>query len=310
MPMSNPFTRDPQPRVQYLADGSRTSFAFPFVVEASDDLLVYVNELPAEGFAVDGLGDPDGGQILYGQPPAAGTTVTLVRRTESIRETEFVDGAPFRAATVNAEFDRLVMLIQEDRDADRRALRIGPAEAEADLCLPPPAERANRLFGFDSAGAPAVFGADQLPASGDVSGALVTASGASTARMLGEHLAAVVDVRDFGAQGDGTTDDAVAFQAALTAAAARRAAVYVPAGPVAYVLGSGITVDGVRMLGDGPGSVLKLAPAIGVGVRLTGERRPPAGRTGLDRLAGGSGRRRSFGHLARRDRDRRRRHRS
>ena len=194
--MSSTFTRDPKPRIQYVADGSRTTFAFPFVVEAADDLLVYENDLPATGFAVDGVGDPEGGEVLYAEPPDAGTVVTLVRRTESIRETTFVDGGPFRAATVNAELDRIMMLIQEDRDAHRRALRLSPAEAEAEVCLPAPAARANRVFGFDSAGAPALFGTGEVPGTGDASGASVTPAGGSTARALGEHLAARVNVRE------------------------------------------------------------------------------------------------------------------
>ena len=68
--MSSTFTRDPKPRIQYVADGSRTTFAFPFVVEAGDDLLVFENELPAEGFAVDGLAMPKaGGSSTACHPP-------------------------------------------------------------------------------------------------------------------------------------------------------------------------------------------------------------------------------------------------
>ncbi len=86
--MSNTFARDPSPRIQYSGDGSATTFAFPFPVLASDDLLVFVNDIPATGYAIAGLTDPDGGEITFVEPPAAGTTVTLLRRTESIREVD------------------------------------------------------------------------------------------------------------------------------------------------------------------------------------------------------------------------------
>ena len=66
-----------------------------------------------------------------------------------------------------------------------------------------------------------VFGQSELPISGDASGQLVTPAGATTARALGEHLAAIVNVRDFGAIGDGVSDDSAAFQSALAAAQAR-----------------------------------------------------------------------------------------
>lgn len=274
--MSNTFSRDPQPRIRYAGDGARTTFDLPFPVLAGDDLLAFIDDEPATGFAITGLGDSTG-TITFAAPPAAGTTITLLRRTEGIRETEFVDGGPFRAATINAELDRVMMLIQENREEHNRALRGRAFEGDLDFCLPPVAQRANRLLGFDSSGQPMVFGQTQLPISGDASGQLVTSTGATTARALGEHLAAVVNVRDFGAIGDGVSDDTAAFQAALAAAQARSGVAYVPASPNPYVIGVGLALDGVSLVGDGPGSVLKLALASGFALRLTGEAPRAAG---------------------------------
>ena len=268
--MSNTFARDPSPRIQYSGDGSRTVFGFPFPVLASDDLLVFVNDTPATGFAIAGLADPDGGEITFLEPPAAGTTVTLLRRTEGIRETEFVDGTPFRAVAINAELDRIMMLIQETRDEVGRALRGGPSEGDLDFSLPAGAERANALLGFDSAGRPMAFGQADLPESGDASGLLVTPSGGTTARALGEHLATLVNVRDFGAMGDGVTDDAAAFAAAILAAQTRASPVYVPASATPYVVAAALTLDGVVLVGEGAGSTLKLAASTGSALRLMG----------------------------------------
>lgn len=52
----------------------------------------------------------------------------------------------------------------------------------------------------------------------DVGGAEVTATGATTAISVEDKFAERVSVTDFGAVGDGTTDDITAFQAAVTAA--------------------------------------------------------------------------------------------
>ncbi len=268
--MSHTFTRDPQPRIQYVGDGARTSFELPFPTLASDDLLVFLNDQPATGFAINGLGLPTG-EVTFIDPPATGTTVTLLRRTEGIRETEFVDGGPFRAAAINAELDRIMMLIQENRDAHNRALRARAFEGDVDFCLPAAAQRANNLLGFDSSGQPMVFGQAELPNSGDGNGVMVTPAGASTARALGEHLAATVNVRDFGAIGDGVTDDSAAFQAAITAAQARSAVVTVPASATPYLIGASLVLDGVALLGDGPGSMLKLGLASGFALQLTGD---------------------------------------
>lgn len=268
--MSNTFTRDPSPRIQYGGDGGRTSFPFPFAVLASDDLLVFVDAQPATGFAISGLGQPNG-EITFVEPPATGTTVTLLRRTEGIRETAFVDGGPFRAAAINAELDRIMLLIQENREEHNRALRALSFEGDLDYCLPPVAQRANSLLGFDSAGRPMVFGQAELPSSGDGSGLLVTPSGTTQARALGEHLATIINVRDFGAIGDGVSDDTAAFQAALAAAQTRSSPVHVPASATPYVLGAGLVLDGVGLIGDGPGSTLKLTLAGGFGLQLTGD---------------------------------------
>ena len=140
------------------------------------------------------------------------------------------------------------------------------------------------------------FGEAELPSSGEASGVLVTASGGTTARVLGEHLAALVNVRDFGAMGDGATDDAAAFQAAIAAAQTRLSPVYVPASPTAYVIGATLTLDRVSMVGEGIGSTLKLAQSsgsalqlMGVGARLSGLRllgpgvtAPPSGPADVD----------------------------
>jgi hypothetical protein len=75
--MSNTFSRDPEPLVQFAGDGSRTTFAFPFPVLASDDLLVFEGQQQATGFAITGIGDPEGGEVEFGVPPAPGTTITF-----------------------------------------------------------------------------------------------------------------------------------------------------------------------------------------------------------------------------------------
>jgi hypothetical protein len=283
--MSNTFTRDPEPLVQYGGDGSRTNFPFPFPVLASDDLLVFLDQNAATGFSITGIGDPSGGEIVFAAPPAPGTTITLLRRTEGIRESAFVDGGPFRAAAINAELDRIMLLIQEDREEHGRALRGHPAESEIDFSLPTTTARANKLLGFDSAGKPVAFSPAELPTGGDASGALVTPNGAITARSLGEHLAAVANVRDFGALGDGITDDSAAFAAAISAAESRAAVLYVPASATPYLLGTGLVLDGMRMIGDGAGSILKVALASGAGIELTGS---GAGLASLRVLGSGS----------------------
>lgn len=59
---------------------------------------------------------------------------------------------------------------------------------------------------------------------------VVTATGSTEERLLKDRFSDFVNVKDFGAKGDGTTNDTAAFQAAKAAADQRNAVVYVPDG--------------------------------------------------------------------------------
>jgi len=72
----------------------------------------------------------------------------------------------------------------------------------------------------------------------------------------------VLNVKDFGATGDGTTNDTTAIQAALDAVPAGGGLVFVPRG-VYRVLIPNITVSGTQLVGEGDGSCLKLVDSPG-----------------------------------------------
>src|SRR5210317_1667733 len=60
----------------------------------------------------------------------------------------------------------------------------------------------------------------------------------------------IINVKDYGAVGDGSTNDAPAFNAAITAAAASNGTVFIPGGAT-YVLDADIVVpSNVAIIGD------------------------------------------------------------
>jgi hypothetical protein len=89
--------------------------------------------------------------------------------------------------------------------------------------------------------------------SGDARYGSVTATGSTTSRTLADRFADTVNVRDYGAVGDGTTDDTAAFQAAI----ATGHAIYVPRGW--YIVGPLTLAQAMSGAGMGA-TVLQLRP--------------------------------------------------
>jgi Endopolygalacturonase len=68
-------------------------------------------------------------------------------------------------------------------------------------------------------------------------------------------MATYINARDFGAKGDGRTDDTAALQKAFDYAKANGVAVYIPSGT--YTHSNVLTADSITVFGDGDGTLLK-----------------------------------------------------
>ena len=101
-----------------------------------------------------------------------------------------------------------------------------------------------------------------------LNGSSVTATGSTTARTLANRFADVVNVKDFGAVGDGVANETAAFNLA----AATGASVYIPLGTylitaatssAKWILGKGVVISGLPNAGTAGGGVMDTS-------RLTG----------------------------------------
>jgi hypothetical protein len=110
------------PVITYTANGSATDFAYPFLVILPTDLKVYFNNIEVTtGFVVSGTGVEAGGTVTFTSPPANGTLIKLLRSLSLDRTTDYVEGGALRAAVLDADIDRVVMMLQDVR-ADSASL--------------------------------------------------------------------------------------------------------------------------------------------------------------------------------------------
>jgi len=86
----------------------------------------------------------------------------------------------------------------------------------------------------------------------DISASTIIATGSTTTRLLADRFADTVNVKDFGAIGDGVTDDTVAILAAI-ASQPNGGVVYFPKGVYVCTSELLITVAGITFQGEGQG---------------------------------------------------------
>lgn len=239
---------DITPVSRYLADGTQTAFTYPFPIFASEDLVVYLGGARQNfGFNVTGTGGSDGGSVIFDTAPENGVIVTLERQLPLERVTDFIEGGDFSARAINNELDYLTASVQQVSRYQGQMLRYGDHETPGATTLPDRALRANKALGFDGNGNPVAVSLEGSMAAPDY-----TASGAgATTRTSGDKFNDLVSVRDFGAVGDGLSDDTLAIQRALSA----HNTVYIPTGT--YLITGTITLgERQSLIGAGQGAVI------------------------------------------------------
>lgn len=252
---------DVAPVIRYLADGATSAYSFPFPIFADDDLEEFLSGArQLGGYTISGAGTTSGGLVTFDTAPLEGVIIALERRMAFERLTDFTEGGDFSAQAINRELDFLVACLQQVAQDQAPMLRFDRGENPAQTSLPPRALRAGKALGFDGAGNPVA-----LDLAGAAPPAAYTASGfGAIARLVPDKLVDFVSVKDFGAVGDGLTDDTLAFQMALT----HHASVFVPSG--VYILSAPITLrDGQSLYGAGDSSELRTSLPI-VMVRFAG----------------------------------------
>lgn len=221
-------------RQDYTGNGVTTAFAVPFYFVDNTHVKVYLTNT-ATGSAVlqtlnsdytlTGAGVSTGGTATFTVAPTSGYKVTFIRNVPFTQLTHYVPNDPFPAATHEAALDLLTMQNQQQQETIERSPQLpAPYTTASPLGVPTEGTVLGWLNGAWTwvATASATLQGLLADAASVVNGdALVAVKNTATGGVARtQHLknAEFVSVTDFGAVGDGTTDDTAAIQAAVNAA--------------------------------------------------------------------------------------------
>jgi hypothetical protein len=257
-------------RNDYTGSGITGPYPVTFKFFEDSDLLVTVANTDGietvktltTDYTVSGAGEQSGGSITFTSAVTSGYTISIEPKADLTQDTDIKNEGGNLRESIEDRFDRLCRDDQVQQNQLDRALKIQTTDASAVGVTLPPRE-AGALIGWNDSGT----GFANRSASLFASDAAITATGSTTARWMSDRAADVVNVKDFGAVGDGVTDDTAAINAAI----ATGKVVRIPADFVAlFTPPLLVDVDGVSIVGDNRyTSVLKptatAQPAIVIG---------------------------------------------
>lgn len=160
-------------RERFTASAGQTVFPYDFPVYALTDLRVTRLRGTAEtvlvngsDYAVSGAGQQAGGNVTLTAGAQAGDVIVIESAMPVQRQAQFSNGGALPAAGLEAEFNRVLIALQQFANLLSLTLRV-PATDPSVPSLPPVSARANRLLGCDAAG-------NLIPAEGTIGNAVIT----------------------------------------------------------------------------------------------------------------------------------------
>lgn len=234
-------------RVDFVASDGQTVFGFSFKYFVTPEIRVFINRVElTSGFTVTPAvtGVQDGGTITLTTGASLGDKITIKRTIALAQETEYEEGTRFPPQVVEDDFDRGRMIDQQNQEEIDRCLKLGEASVASNMILQEPS---NSLVGHAVVlgGASPDYSLDWSDISfedtiqeieddrvatetaRDAAQAAQTAS--ETARTEAEAAQSATEavrndvrqifalVENYGAVGDGSTDDLAAFNTAIAA---------------------------------------------------------------------------------------------
>jgi hypothetical protein len=240
----------------YTGNGSNRLFSITFPYLNTTDIDVYLNGTLQTVTTQYTFANAT--TVEFVTAPSNGATVLLKRSTnDTTLAATFFAGSSIRASDLNENFDQVLYIAQETNNNVANAVAgqipdgtITNAKLAADSVA-----SSNIIDG-------AIVNADVNASAGIVATKLsfTQAGTGATARTVDSKLKDIVSVKDFGAVGDGVTDDTAAIQAAINASPR----VFLPAGVYVVSAVTGLVVKtGTSLIGSGKNKTILLASAGG-----------------------------------------------
>lgn len=220
-------------RVDYPGAGSTGPFPITYYWQSDADILVTIRRtsgaedvlVQTTDYTLSGAGSPSGGSLTLIVALATGERMTIARVPALDQLTSIRNQGPFFPGTLEDALDRMSMRLQALEDQIGRSFGLGETYNPASYSLRRVQPVTGQVLVWQDN---TTLGSATLDAS-----ATALPGEARTVPTLTAYLAdnAVYNVMDYGAKGDGVTNDYAAFAAALAAAGDRGGVVYLPPRP-------------------------------------------------------------------------------
>ena len=239
----------------YTGTGTSATFGFGFKIFSSSDLLVVQLDV-ATGVQTTLMlttdytvtlnanqdNNPGGNVILNAGNLAVGQTLTITTNVANLQPTDLTNQGGFYPEVITDSLDRATIQIQQISQATQGALTAPISDGSINMTIPTVAARAGKFLSFDTNGLPTISsgtGNDSalrtdlanntvISSGAGLVGYRPTASTSSARTVLSKLRDLPISVKDFGAVGNGITNDTAAFNAAWTAS--NPSAVFIPSG--------------------------------------------------------------------------------